>query len=111
MDLLDVGTGRFTWRRLHAYLHGLAYVRESAFWRAVDADGEGLWQPDTYLLANAVDALNVANWQRSEDGSKNRNRPKPLPRPSDRRASEDKADLIKQSIAERKRLRAQQQRG
>lgn len=101
----DVGTGAFTWRRLRSYLHGLRYTTDSAFWREVDADGEGLWRVDTYLLANVVDALNIANWQRSKDGSTGNNRPKQVPRPSDKRAAQDKAQLIQNSIRERRRLR------
>lgn len=33
------------------------------------------------LLAAGVDQLAVANWQRSQDGQKNRNKPRPIPRP------------------------------
>lgn len=105
MDLLDVGSGRFTWRRLRGYLNGLRNVRESALWRELDADGEGLWDVDTYLLANVVDLLNFANWQRSEDGSKGRNKPKPIKRPSDHRAELQKAEDIRAAIAERRKRR------
>lgn len=109
-----MGRGAFTWRRLRACIEALRHTRESAFWRAVDTDGEGLWGVSDYHLANVVDMLAVANWQRSGDGSKNRNRPKPVARPGQERAKRARDDLIQASIAERKRRRAQrseQQRG
>lgn len=59
----------------------LAYVRQlppdSATGRAVDGDAAG-WGVSEHLIANAVDLLAGANWQRS--GTK-RNKPKPLKRP------------------------------
>lgn len=58
-----------------------------------------------------TDLLTVANWMRSEDGRKGRNRPKPVKRPGDKAAANAKADLIKASIEERKRRRARQARG
>lgn len=36
------------------------------------------WTLDQHLLALAVDALAVANWQRSKDGGKPSKRPKPI---------------------------------
>jgi len=40
-----------------------------------------MWGLPEHLLALLVDALHVANWQRSSDGSKGRNYPEPIPRP------------------------------
>lgn len=40
---------------------------------------ESTWTLDRQLLAAAVDALRVANWQRSE--GKKKDYPKPIPRP------------------------------
>lgn len=42
---------------------------------------DAVWGLNEHLLAAAVDALNVANWQRSQDGSTGRNYPQPLTRP------------------------------
>lgn len=39
------------------------------------AGGDG-WSRTDHLLALIVDELRVANWQRSKDGARNRNRPK-----------------------------------
>lgn len=33
------------------------------------------------LLAQAIDTLHILAWQQTEDGSKGRNRPEPIPRP------------------------------
>lgn len=47
--------------------------------------GEGAeWLITDYLLARVADHLAVANWQRSEDGSKGVNAPKPTYRPGQR---------------------------
>lgn len=42
---------------------------------------DAVWGIHEHLLASAVDALRVANWQRSADGAKGRNYPEPIPRP------------------------------
>lgn len=39
------------------------------------------WTLEAHLLASQLDALNIMIWQKSKDGSKNRNRPKPIDRP------------------------------
>lgn len=48
---------------------------ESMTYRALADD---TWTLDQHLLAMVVDQLAVANWQRSKDGSRGRNRPKPI---------------------------------
>lgn len=40
--------------------------------------GDGTWDFDRLLASLAVDALNVLVWQRTKDGQKGRNRPKPI---------------------------------
>ena len=40
------------------------------------------WQANEHLLANIVDLLNAANWQRG--GNKNAPQPEPIERPGDR---------------------------
>lgn len=42
------------------------------------AHGSDGWTRVEHLLALIVDQLAIANWQRSKDGRKNRNRPKPI---------------------------------
>lgn len=39
------------------------------------------WGLREFLLAELVDVTNLALWFKTKDGQKNRNRPKPWPRP------------------------------
>lgn len=73
-----MGLPSFTWGDLEVVLEQLG--PESAYVRAVHGD-EAMWGLPEHLMALAIDALNVANWQRSADGAKGRNYPKPIPRP------------------------------
>lgn len=54
--------------------------RESAIARAVDPE-RAEWSLSDYLLAMIADANTWLVWSKSQDGQKNRNRPKPIPRP------------------------------
>jgi hypothetical protein len=42
---------------------------------------ESPWGLSEHLLAVVADAVIAGNWMSSRDGQKNRNRPKPIPRP------------------------------
>lgn len=75
LDLNDLGTERLSWRRLRAVLRHLPHT--SATSQALHGDAV-VWTSTDHLLAAAVDALNIANWQRT---GKKQNRPKPIPRP------------------------------
>lgn len=48
-----------------------------------------MWTLPDLLLAEAVDSLHTANWLQTEDGSKGRNRPEPIPRPGVRKEREN----------------------
>lgn len=41
------------------------------------------WSDTEWLLADVVDRLSLLVWFKTKDGSKNRNRPEPVPRPGD----------------------------
>lgn len=41
------------------------------------AGGDG-WSRTDHLLAMVIDELRLANWQRTKDAAKNKNRPKPI---------------------------------
>jgi hypothetical protein len=70
----DLGTKRLTWRRLRVLIQNLP--QDSA--TQVEIHGhQAMWDVTDYLLANVVDLLAGANWQRSGKGQ----RPKPFPRP------------------------------
>ena len=79
------GTGRTTWRDV-AVLYALA-APGSALARATG--GESVWGLPEQLLAGIIDHLAVIAWQRTEDGTKGRNRPKPIPRPGITDGAED----------------------
>lgn len=44
-----------------------------------------------------MDQLRIANWQRTEDGSKGKNRPEPLQRPGIEQAKKEKSSRINAS--------------
>lgn len=79
MRLRDLGTDKLSWRDLLVITRQAP--RQSALARA--AHGSDLaWGLTEHLLATAVDALNIANWQRGNEGRKSPSRkPKPVPRP------------------------------
>ena len=52
----------------------------SALHRALHPDAAP-WGLPEHLLAVIADAVTAGNWMQSKDGQKNRNRPKPIPRP------------------------------
>ena len=54
--------------------------RESAIAKAVDPE-RAEWSLTDHLLAMIADANTWLVWSKSKDGQKNRNRPKPIPRP------------------------------
>lgn len=57
----------------------------SACWQTLKVDAA--WTIQEHLTAHLVDILNGANWQR---GGGKGSQPKPLPRPDDLRAKEEK---------------------
>lgn len=79
LRLEDLGTSALSWRDLYVVLRQAprtsAYARSSL---GVDA----LWGLGEHLAASILDALNLANWQRGNQGAKSPSpRPKPTPRP------------------------------
>ncbi|MFD9949683.1 hypothetical protein ACFWYW_55645 [Nonomuraea sp. NPDC059023] len=74
-SIKDLFTGAMSWWQLRAYLSHLP--RESALARSL-LGNDVMWGLNEQLLAAAIDALKVANYQRS--GGKGR-KPKPFPRP------------------------------
>lgn len=56
-------------------IDGLARTPGTLLHRRLAGDD---WTFDQHLLAIAVDALRVANWQRSKDGQRGTRRPKPI---------------------------------
>lgn len=78
-DIRDLGTPRLTWRHFKVYVLGLAQDPKSLFARAYNPDV--IWTLEALLQAEVIDTLHDLRWMKTKDGSKNRNRPKPLKRP------------------------------
>ena len=86
LDML--GTDRLDWRDL------LVIVEQSSSESARSRSQREGWTDMAMLLAAAIDTLRVLAWQQTEDGSKGRNQPEPIPRPGVK-ASGDKQTLGK----------------
>lgn len=76
LRLRDLGSERLSWGDLWTVVSFAP--PDSALSRARNPE-EGEWALETLLLAEAVDTLRVANWQRG--GAKKKDFPKPIPRP------------------------------
>jgi hypothetical protein len=57
----------------------------SAIFRATFGE-QATWSVTDHLLAALYDLTNLMVWMKSKDGQKNRNRPRPIPRPTDKRS-------------------------
>lgn len=105
MDLLDLWRGGLSLRRVSVLLAGLPI--ESATSRALAPEFIG-WTVDSFLLAQVIDTLQAANWQRG--GDEHTPRPKPFPRPGDvdkdAEFTEHKRRVMERKIAERRQQRA-----
>lgn len=74
--MIDVGGRRLSWRRLGSLVAHLPWDSASSRSRFGE---QAAWGFTEHLLANAVDALRDANWQRG--GDKKIPRPPRIPRP------------------------------
>ncbi|MFC4124938.1 DUF5361 domain-containing protein [Nocardia rhizosphaerae] len=79
LRLRDLGTEALSWADLHAIVDTLQFRPESALYRTIVTDWR--WGLSEMLLADAVDSLRWLMWAKTKDGQRNRNRPKPVPRP------------------------------
>lgn len=70
MDIYELKT-----RQLSSALNALMEDSNSLSSKAAGGNG---WNRTDHLLAMVVDELRLANWQRTKDGTKGRNRPKPV---------------------------------
>ncbi|NJQ04294.1 hypothetical protein [Streptomyces lonarensis] len=108
LDLDDIGSPRLTWGRLWRLIHVMPRTSRSAYAWAKTAEG-GAWPIDIELLAGSVDALSVANWQRSKKASQASSAPKPIKRPSKTEAlrggARDELEARGRRLLERQRSR------
>lgn len=101
--MCDWFDGTLTPRRLLALLNGLPPLG-TALARATGDDVLG-WTLTDHLLADAVDALRAANWQRGAGASES-NRPEPIVRPGQsglpsKRINDEQAERLKAIVASR----------
>lgn len=78
LRLRQLGTDALSWRDL------LVIVQHSDHRTALQASMQpdaAPWGLSEHLLAVLADAVIAGNWMQSRDGQKNKNRPKPIPRP------------------------------
>lgn len=78
LRLRQLGTDALSWRDL------LVIVQHSSNGTALRVamhPDSAPWGLSEHLLAVVADAVIAGNWMQSKDGQKNRNRPKPIPRP------------------------------
>lgn len=78
LRLRHLGSDALSWRDL------LVIVQHSGSKDALRASmhpDAAPWDLSEHLLAVIADAVIAGNWMQSKDGQKNRNRPKPIPRP------------------------------
>jgi Family of unknown function (DUF5361) len=85
-DLINAGlrlrhcpSAEFTWRDLWIFAKYTPVT--SNLYRAMFRDDAG-WTKENMLLAEAVDTLHWLQWVKTKAGQKNRDRPKPWPRPN-----------------------------
>lgn len=78
LRLRDFPSDRLTYGDLLAIIRNAP--RSSAVARSLDPE-RAEWSTTDYLLAQVVDSQAWLVWAKTEDGAKNRNRPRPLPRP------------------------------
>lgn len=73
--------------------------------RAVNKDWR--WSPTNHLLAGILDSAQWLQWSKTKDGAKNRNHPKPTPRPGIPEEHQSRfKDAVSLPIDEVKRLLA-----
>lgn len=82
LRLRDLGSPHFTWRDFLVIVRRMPYADSALAAEMNPADSP--WTLAEHLLAELVDVQRLALWAKTKDGSKNRNRPKPIERPGNR---------------------------
>lgn len=82
LRLRDLGTERLTWRDLKVIVTRMPPHKSALQMEKSPHDSP--WGLREHLLAELVDVQHLALWAKTKDGSKNRNRPKPIERPGRR---------------------------
>lgn len=78
LRLRQLGSDLLSWRDLLVIVQ---HTERGSALRASMNPEDSPWELKEHLLAVIADAVIAGNWMQSKDGQKNRNRPKPIPRP------------------------------
>lgn len=92
LDLADLYRGNLTPRK--AQVLAIRLPPGALTWQEVGTDAA--WSTESHLLAQVVDTLNAANYQRA--GGKGE-KPKPVPRPNDLKEIQTKRERMLQRAA------------
>jgi len=82
LRLRDLGTERLTWRDLKVIVTRMPQHKSALAAERHPEDAS--WALTEHLLAEVADTQRLLLWAKTKDGSKNRNRPKPIERPGRR---------------------------
>ena len=104
VDLLDLWRGALTPRRATVLMANLPLG--AALWRAMDVPAA--WTSGEHLTASVLDALGIANWQRTKAGSEGTNKPDPHPRPGVDEAKTTTAMTQAEAFRARQRAKAEE---
>lgn len=75
---MDPEDDRHNWRDLYVLL---GHSQPGSAFYMHEAGEDGRWGLNEHLLAGILDVQNLMFWAKTRDGEKNRNRPRPIPRP------------------------------
>lgn len=88
----EQGRRLLTWRELGGYIRQLPHDART---RVALGDEDSIWGLQEHLTAVVIDELRTANWQRSQEGvpkGKQKQPPKPFPRPGVSGSKSKRAD-------------------
>lgn len=88
LDLLDLWRGKLTPRKVSVL--AVALPAGAVTWQLAGVDSA--WTTTDHLLAQVVDVLNGANWQRA--GGKDRDKPKPVLRPAEIHEARERQERV-----------------
>ncbi len=78
-DLRELGSKNLPWDVFAAFIDTLRLRPESALYRTLNPDW--MWGLPEMLAADIADSLRWLMWAKTKDAQKNKNPPKPIPRP------------------------------
>ena len=82
LRLRDLPCERLTWRDLKVIVTRMPQHKSAL--AAEQRSDDAPWALNEHLLAEIADTQRLLLWAKTKDGTKNRNRPQPIPRPGRR---------------------------